>query len=297
MKKYPSPHLLQLFEAAARTSSFKLAAAELFITPSAVSHQIKTLEEVLGMQLFQRKSRGVTLNAAGKFYLSFVQQGLTSFEEGTKQLKNQFLQPTIKVTTFSTLATHIIIPQLGHFQKAHPNIDLRIETSGEVIDLRYEDYDLALRIGNGDWTDLVSQKLSDIYVSLVCSKTFFANNKLDSLDALSHLPLINISSLENVWGRFADELTLPKIESNHVLSFDRYDDAIKAAEEGLGIALGIFPIEQKTVNSGNLIKLFNINVKYDKDLYAVLKSENSHRHEIECFLDWLKKSPYLSQNE
>ena len=293
MKKFPSPHLLQIFEAAARTSSFKLAAEELFITPSAVSHQIKALESLLGIQLFQRKSRGVELNSAGKFYLTFVQQGLSSFEDGTKRLKRQYSHPTLKVTTFSTLATHIIIPQLGNFQKAHPDIDLRIETSGELIDLRYEDYDLAIRIGNGEWPELVSQKLSEIHVSPVCSPALVANKDINSLETFQRCPLIDISSLENVWGRFASQLNLPPIDNSHILSFDRYDDAISAAQEGLGIALGLFPIEQKTINSGQLIKLLNVNIKYDSDLYAVYREDNRNKHEITCFLDWLKKSPHL----
>lgn len=294
MKKYPSPHLLQLFEAAARTSSFKLAAEELFITPSAVSHQIKTLEETLGMQLFQRKSRGVELNTAGRFYLSFIQKGLASFESGTTQLKAKFSHPTLKVTTFSTLATHIIIPQLGQFQTAHPDIDLRIETSGELIDLRYEDYDLAIRIGEGDWPELIAKKLCDIYVSPVCSPKLLKNQKNIDFEILNQLPLINISSLENVWGRFATELNLTSMVDSHYLSFDRYDDAITAAEEGLGIALAVFPIEQKTVDTGRLVKPFDINLKYDSDLYAVFKSENHEKNEIECFLSWLTKSPYLT---
>ena len=99
-RKYPPLHLLSIFEAAARHENFKQASEELFLTPSAISHQIKSLEEFIGFELFQRKSRGVQLNAAGEMYLNYVRQGLDSFELGTQKVISKYSSPALKISTF-----------------------------------------------------------------------------------------------------------------------------------------------------------------------------------------------------
>ena len=131
--KYPPLHLLSIFEAAGRLENFKAASEELFITPSAVSHQIKALEGHLGFALFQRKSRGVALNAAGEMYLKYVQRGLNQFEDGTKKLQHHFSSPALKISCFTSLASNIIIPQLGAFQAAHTDIEIKIEIETKKI--------------------------------------------------------------------------------------------------------------------------------------------------------------------
>ncbi len=123
--KLPPIHLLVIFEAAARLESFKAASDELFLTPSAISHQIKSLEEYLGFELFQRKSRGVAMNPAGKMYLQHAQQGLLAIEQGTKKVIHRYSSPTLKISCFTTLASNIIIPPIGAFQAEHPEIDIR----------------------------------------------------------------------------------------------------------------------------------------------------------------------------
>ena len=148
-KHLPPLHLVTIFEAAARLQSFKLASEELFITPSAVSHQIKALEAFIGFELFVRKTRGVELNQAGKFYLHFVQQSLDTLILGTKKLTSKYSSPSLKISTFPSMASNVIIPQLSLFQDAHPDVDIVIETGMNITNLRYEDCDLALRIGRG----------------------------------------------------------------------------------------------------------------------------------------------------
>ena len=115
--KYPPLHLLSIFEAAARLESFKAASEELYITPSAVSHQIKALESHLGFDLFQRKSRGVAVNNAGKIYLQYIQKGLGQFEQGTKKLQQRFASPSLKISCFTTLASNMLIPNSAHSKR------------------------------------------------------------------------------------------------------------------------------------------------------------------------------------
>ena len=292
-KSVPPLHLLSIFEAAARLQNFKLASEELFITPSAVSHQIKSLESFVGFELFLRKSRGVELNKAGELYLKYVQQGLASFELGTKKVMAKYSSPSLKISTFSTLASHVVIPQLGHFQNAHPEIDIRIETSTDMSDLRYEDYDLALRIGQGSWPGVESEVLFEIHIAPVCSPEFAAKYNLSTLDQIAHVPLIDMSSMDNIWQRWSKRVGISEIQSKEHLAFNNYDYSMRAAEQGLGLALAMLPLENHAIKTGKLVTPFNIESKYDHDLCAVYRAEDKQRHDIKCFLDWLKSSPHL----
>ena len=292
-RKFPPLHLLSIFESAARLESFKLASEELFITPSAVSHQVKALEEHIGFELFQRKSRGVQLNKAGEMYLQYIQQGLASFETGTRKLISKYSSPILKLSTFSSLASHVVIPQLGHFQNAHPDIDIRVETSTDMTDLRYEDYDLALRLGEGSWPGVETKLLFEIFITAVCSPEFAEKHQLTNIEQIRQVPLIDMTNLEGIWPRWTSKIGIPVVEPSNHLSFNNYDYAMQAAEQGLGLALAMLPIENHALKSGRLVQPFKQITKFDRDLYGVYRSEDKDRHDIQCFLNWLINSPNL----
>lgn len=292
-RKLPALHLFSIFEASARLDSFKLASEELFLTPSAVSHQIKSLETFIGFELFKRKSRGVSLNSAGKMYLHYVQQSLQLLEEGTKKVKSKYSAPSLKISTFLTMASNVIIPQLGLFQNDHPDIDIRIETGMGVTDLRYDDFDLAIRIGKGDWPGVTVKKLLDVKIAAVCSPDFAKKHQLTSLEQVKKLPLIDLSNMDNIWLRWAEHLNISNINNEHKLTFSSYDSSLQAAEQGLGLALALLPIENLSIERNLLMKPFNEDLAYDLSLYAVYRNEDKERHDIKCFLDWLIKSPNL----
>jgi len=289
----PPVHLLTIFESAARLESFKLASEELFITPSAISHQIKALEAHLGFELFQRKSRGVAINSAGKMYLHFIQQGLNAFEQGTKKVKHRYSSPSLKISCFTTLASNIIIPQIGAFQAAHPNIEIRIETGNQVADLRYDDIDLAIRIGAGEWPNVVATKITNIKVAVVASKTFLEKYDVNEFNDVNHAPLIDITMMDDIWKQWAQSVQLEKLTAKRSITFSDYDSSISAAIQGVGLALAMFPIEKTHEEHGLLIRPFNENITYPESVYAVYRKEDENRHDIQCFLSWLKKSPTL----
>ncbi|KTF16076.1 LysR substrate-binding domain-containing protein [Pseudoalteromonas sp. H105] len=292
--KYPPLHLLSIFEAAARLESFKAASEELFITPSAVSHQVKALETHLRFALFQRKSRGVAINNAGRMYLKYIQQGLSQFEQGTKELTQRFSSPTLKISCFTTLASNMLIPQLGAFQAAHPDIEIRIEIGNKVSDLQYEDIDLAIRLGDGNWPKTIVHKLTDIQISAVCSPKFANEHKPHLLKDISHLPLIDFTYVDDAWLKWARSIGLNLKESKRSLSFNDYDSAVNAAAQGLGMALAMFPIENTPLSRGVIVTPFNEFMPYSKSLYAVYRPEDAERHDIKCFINWLKKSELIA---
>ncbi|AAZ26463.1 LysR substrate-binding domain-containing protein [Colwellia psychrerythraea] len=291
--KLPALHLFGIFEAAARHENFKQAAAELFITPSAVSHQIKALEAFLGFELFQRKSRGVALNAAGKVYLHYVQQGINKLEQGTKIVSNKFSSPSLKISTFTTMASNVIIPTLSDFQQQHPTIDIRIETGMNLTDLRYDDCDLAIRMGKGDWPGVVVKKLLNLTAHAVCSAEFAKKHKLTSPEQISQVPLIDLANMNNIWRTWAGAMQLPEMQYQHKLTFGNYDASLQAAEQGLGLALAIMPIEHALIERNLLVLPFEKSTNFDQSLYAVYREEDQNRNDIHCFLDWLTQSPNL----
>lgn len=292
-KNLPPLHLLAIFEASARHENFKAAAEELFITPSAVSHQIKALEAFLGFELFLRKSRGVNLNSAGKIYLHYVQQGLGKLEQGTKVIRNKFSSPALKITTFPTMASNAIIPQLGLFQQAHPEIDIRIETGMQLTDLRYDDSDLAIRLGNGNWPGVISKKLMTLKVHALCSPGFAEKHQLTTPQQIADVPLIDLSNMENIWQMWSHELGLNIKNFKHKLTFSHYEASLQAAEQGLGLALAVLPVENQLLERKLLVSPFTEGAPYFKDLYAVYREEDEDRHDILCFIDWLVRSPLL----
>jgi LysR family glycine cleavage system transcriptional activator len=292
-KNLPALHLFSIFEASARHESFKLASEELFITPSAVSHQIKSLEEFIGFPLFVRKSRGVSLNSAGKLYLDYVQRSLLLLEQGTKAITKRFSSPSLKISTFPTMATNVILPQLGMFQNSHPEIGIRIETGMDIEDIRYEDFDLAIRIGHGNWPGVTAKKLLDIEIATLCSQSFADKHQLKNVDQINDIPLIDLSNMDDIWKNWAKATGVQEVNFNHNLTFNNYEASLHAAEQGLGLALALMPIEKSLVERNILINPFNKIISFEQSLYAVYRNEDKDRHDIQCFLSWLIKSPNL----
>jgi LysR family glycine cleavage system transcriptional activator len=288
-RKLPPLHLLQLFEAAGRNLSFKKAAEELFLTPSAISHQIKALEENLGITLFTRQARGVKLSVAGTAYLAVVQEVFQKLEQGTLQLKKQYFSQSLRIATFSTIASNIVIPRLSLFQQAFPEIELNIETSTDLVDLRYDEIDIALRLGKGDWPGVISEKIFDLQVSPMCSPAFAQKHKLSSVSQIPHVPLIKLSNMEDAWSTWAKNVGLTGLELHSSLSLGSYDAVIQAAQQGLGLALGALPLENSALSNAQLVKPFKEQIQFEQSCYAVYLPQDKRRQDISVFLRWFKQ--------
>jgi LysR family glycine cleavage system transcriptional activator len=288
-RKLPPLHLLYLFEAAARNLSFKKAAEELFLTPSAISHQIKALEENLGIALFTRLARGVKLTVAGTSYLAVVQEVFQKLEQGTLQLKKQYFSQSLRIATFPTIASNIVIPRLSLFQQDFPEIELNIETSTDLVDLRYEEFDIALRLGKGDWPGVTSEKIFDLQVSPMCSPAFAKRHKLSSVSQIPHVPLIKLSNMEDAWSTWAKNIGLTGLELHSSLSLGSYDAVIQAAQQGLGLALGALPLENSALSNAQLVKPFKEQIQFEQSCYAVYLPQNKQRQDISVFLRWFKQ--------
>ncbi len=287
-QRLPALHLLRLFESAARQESFKKAGEELNLTPSAISHQIKALEEQLGFPLFVRSARGVKLSTGGKDYYHVVHAVFQELERGTRKVLSRHSAPRLRITTNPSFANNIILPHLGDFEAAHPGLDVEIGSSSDLVDLRSTDVDLAIRYGDGNWPGLVVQKLCDVRVAPVCSPDFAARHELQELAQYSTVPLINLTGYEGMWHRWARYYDLPKPDNRRQMTYETYDGGIQAAIRGLGLAIALLEMESPLLKQKMLITPFDVVMSIDEALYVVYQPVDSERAELLAFVEWLR---------
>lgn len=282
-----SLNLLRTFEVAGRHLSFTLAADELCITPSAVSQQIRKLEEDLGIALFERQPRGLTLSDPGERYWRDIQQHLDGIDRSTRALTRQSSR-TLRVSLMPPLASRIVLPRLTDFQQKHPDIELRLDASLRYADLGKQDIDLAIRFGQPPWPGCVHEKLLDLYVLPVCPPAMAAEHDLSHHpERLAQLPLIQMTERADSWARFFAMAGLGKPGSDKQFFVDDYPAAIEAAET-VGVALAILPLEQPLLDSKRLAAPWPALGPLPESVYAVMREDQSERNDIRAFLDWLE---------
>src|SRR5215212_7382900 len=176
-QRLPPLNALRAFEAAARNESFTRAAAELFVTQGAISHQVKALESELGVRLFNREPQGLKLTEAGKEYLTAVRDGFDRIALGTERLLQRQNAGVLTVSTSPDFAAKWLVHRLGHFAEAHTGIDLRVSATLHHVDFAREEVDLAVRHGDGNWPGLDTVRLSSEQLFAVCSPKLLSGHR------------------------------------------------------------------------------------------------------------------------
>jgi len=285
-RRLPPLQFLQAFEVAGRLLSFKRAADELHVTPSAISQQIKSLEESLGIILFERIVRGLRLTDAGRAYWQDVHDALTQLRVSTMQLNDRFGHSVLRVNIIPFIANEVVIPALYTFQEQYPDIELSIETSPSTS-FNKDEIDIAVRVGVGKWADFTSEKIRDIVVTPVCSPELAKRAKWKSLAELSGETFINVSTNPNHWQFVARAEGLTTLHPDNVLIFDSYYAAMSAAEKGLGVALGFFPLTTSWVAAGRLAAPFPVRATVQEAHYILFRNGSQSREECRAFRDWI----------
>lgn len=284
----PPLHLLKTFEVAARELSFKRAANDLNITPSAVSHQMRQLEEHLDITLFARVNRGLRLTSAGQAFFDDVQPAIDSLTRACRDLNKRFGSPQLRASVLPLMAAEIIIPALGAFHDAHPEVSLRLETSLQPEDFELSELDVAIRYGMGDWPGLVSERISDIAGSPMCSPAYAKEKQLKEVADIARCNLIGLPMVPRAWNLLADQAGIEPIEMAHSLSMDSLLGALRAAEQGLGMGIGVFPLMNPLVESGRIVRPFNVEVRVPEGYYLVWRPEDEGRADLQVFRQWVK---------
>ena len=292
LRKLPTLDALKGFEAAARHLSFTKAAAELFLTQSAISRQIQTLEDQLGVSLFRREVRRLTLTPEGEMFYRVTAEALQRLGDVCAGIRAVQRRPRVTVSAAVSIAALWLVPRLAAFQQVEPNLDVMISADNRVVDLDREGIDLALRYMSPDSAPQEAVPLFNEIVFPVASPAVASS--LPTVlrpENLAGLTLLDFESGNTMpwldWEPWLMALGLEHAKPKAVLQFNQYDQVIRAAEDGRGIALGRGPLVAQLVADGKLQPLTDTRRHIAAYAYFLIRSPQSDRPEVDRFAAWL----------
>jgi LysR family glycine cleavage system transcriptional activator len=287
----PPLNALRVFEVVARLGSFRAAAAELCVSHSAISHQVKQLEDYLRLDLFSRKARPVELTKAGRVLYPVLRDALDRIADATDVLLAPRRQEILTVRLYSTLAIRWLIPRLARFQASYPKIRFRLNSSQEDVDFDREDVDASIRVGRPTNDSLSCTYLFGTELFPVCSPSLRNGPRplLTPADLAGHT-ILQVYPSRREWLFWLERSQVENVDPDSGLIFDSNDHALAAAREGVGVALGMQPYFAKEFAAGVLVEAFpGMRVRFDNDWYFVCRKERAKEPKISAFLSWLQK--------
>ncbi len=287
------------FVAVARRMSITLAANDLCLTQSAVSRQIQSLEEHLGAKLLIRKHRAIALTEAGEQLLHLASPWLDRLAEYSESLQRHGQPRPVTITAAISVTALWILPRLGAFQEAHPNIDVRVSANNRILDLKKENIDLAIRYARkedvpSNATRLFGEKILPMASKEVASRAF------KSPKALLNEVLLELDERALPWLRWSNWLTatgLPNAKPKAYLRLNQYDQVIHAAIGGHGVALGRVALVLPMLKDGRLVALGDTRLGNSDYAYWLIEESPSPRAEVLVFRDWIIKEVKLGTRE
>jgi LysR family transcriptional regulator, glycine cleavage system transcriptional activator len=279
--RLPPLQTLRTFEAAARHLSFTRAASELHLTHGAISHQMRALERELGVALFERRSRGVTLTPQGERFAEAVRDALERLAQSVAELRGG---RALTISVLPAFASHWLIPRLADFNQRHPEIDINVRASPLLADFK-DDVDLAVRYGGGNWAGLIAVPLADEDVFPVCSPRFADGNLPRTLQELAAAPLLHTPL--QPWDAWFNALGVDFIPGRRGMTFAETDMLLRAAIDGLGIALSRRLLAQPELDAGHLVRPVPDTVKSDRRYFIVYPPAHAREPRLAVFREWL----------
>ncbi|NRB72707.1 MAG: transcriptional regulator GcvA [Xanthomonadales bacterium] len=288
-KRLPPLNALRAFEAAARNKSFKGAAEELFVSHSAISHQVRRLEQYLSIDLFRRVSRGVELTRAGRIYYPVLREAFDMIDEGTDLVLSPEAPGTLTVQVYSTFAIRWLIPRLPAFREAHPDVHVRLHTSQSDVNFEHEDVDICVMLGQRVQPDVHYDYLFSSQTFPVCSPALArGRSPLREPADLAHHTIIQVYPSRHDWAHWLEQNGVEGIEPDGGLLFDSYDLALNTAIQGLGVALGLEPFVNRDLEAGTLVEAFpGARVNHRGTWYLACRKEKTDNEKVCAFRDWL----------
>jgi LysR family transcriptional regulator, glycine cleavage system transcriptional activator len=292
-RSLPPLSSLRAFEAAGRLLSFSKAAAELHVTPAAISHQIKTLEEYLHMQLFRRSTRRLFLTEQGQLALGHFRDGFDRLAKGVDALRTRGERGVLTVSTSPSFAAKWLVPRLGAFAQQYPEIDLRLAANTALVDFDRDNVDAAIRFGRGVYDRLSTCRLFGESLTPMLSPKFVGRRKLVTSPAdLARLPLLHDDSVRMTgrqpgWAEWFKLAGVEDAETSRGIHFDDGHLVLQAASEGRGVALGRAVLAAADLASGALVAPFRNTIHLDVGYYVVVPEMRSEQPTIAAFRRWI----------
>ncbi len=294
-RRLPPLNALRAFEAAGRHLSFTKAAEELHVTPAAVSHQVKALEDTLGVKLFRRLTRGLLLTDAGQALLPGLGKGFDGLAGAVECLSGLEDGGVLTVSVLQSLAAKWLVPRLDRFHEAHPDMDLRVSSTTRLVDFARDDVDLAIRYGLGRWPGLRADLLMTEELFPVCSPALIEGpHPLKEPDDLRHHTLLHDESWKVVfigafpeWGAWLETAGVRDVDATHGPGMSPSAMVVQAAIDGQGVALGRSVLVEADLAEGRLVKPFELTIPLDYAYYLVCPESAAERPKVAAFRQWI----------
>lgn len=255
--RLPSLRAVEIFVAAGRALSFAAAAQAVSLTPSAVSRRIQGLERELGVPLFRRLNRRVELTPAGARFLDAAGQAIDLIERESAALRPRRDGRIVRLSTLQSLAGTWLLPRLAALRRRRPDIDVRIETSAELVDLLDGQFDAAIRFGGGHWPGLAADRLFETRGFAVAAPAYWPCGAAASAEALDRVNFLGIAHVPDLWAQYLTGLGIPGYRPRSVQIFDNVQVMLEAAANGLGLALTVCELAEGQLASGRLAPAFS----------------------------------------
>lgn len=304
LRHIPGLQSLKAFDASARHLNFTRAAAELNVTPAAVSHQIKELEDAVGVPLFQRTSRHMQLTRQGQILKPAIADALEGLTRALQKLR-QVENPTqVRVTASPSIAAKWLVPRIDRFLESMPGADVRIDVSSEPLDFDREDIDVAIRFGEGNYPGLLVEKLFQDTLFPVCSPELLKGAKplrepRDLLQfTLIHLDWEAQGAVWPNWRMWMLAAGVKDFNDTRGLHFSQTSLAVQAAVDGHGVALGDSTLVADDLASGRLVKPFELSLRSPAQFayHLITRRETAERPMTKAFRNWIIAEAAASQS-
>lgn len=284
MADLPPLDALRVFEAAARRLSFAAAAAELHLTASAVSHRIKTLEEQLGLVLFERLTRKVQLTPSGRAYAAAVADAIAILREATRRLAVDANRPLL-VSVTPLFGSRWLLPRLARFEAAHPGISVRIISTMRLADFAGDGVDCAVRFGTGTWTGLSAHRLMTLDYVPVCAPALARRLKVPA-DLKRHT-LLHSEPTSDAWRMWLLAVGATSVDPDGGQVLSDTTAAIQAAMDGIGVAISDRKFIAPELKQRRLVAPFAIDMPSGGAFYFVYPQARANDRRIATFRDWV----------
>lgn len=293
-RQLPPLNPLRTFAVAAKHLNFTRAAEELCVTAAAVSHQIKTLEESLEVELFHRQGNSLVLTEAGRAYLPSIEQAFRQLAEATRHLHLRGKPKTLNMNVPPTFAVKWLIPRMQRFMKEHPEIDLNVSTSAKLVDFSRDDYDVAVRYGRGIYPGLHSELCLPVEVFPVCSPALLQGEHplREPTDLMYHTLLHDGSTYDDGsnpdWATWLRHAGVTGVDATRGPSFWPSHIVINAAIDGLGVALAKRNWVETDLAAGRLVRPFNISLPVEFSYFLIYPEWRAGDPLIIVFASWIR---------
>ena len=295
-KRLPPLNSLKAFESAARFLSFTKAANELFVTQAAISHQIKILEDFLGVELFKRKNRALELTEFGKAYYVDITKILHRLVEATDKLLSLKSDKHLTISVPQTFGIQWLVPRLSEFNKLHPDIEVRLKGVDQDEGLLSQDIDIAIYYGRGNWDNLQVDRLVEEKLLVLAAPKLLAEKPIHDYQDLKHHTLLHIHTRDN-WQYMADYLPCDELNIQQGPIFSHTFMALQAAIHAQGVVLANRILAQQELDNGNLALVFDTNLRDPKSFYVVNHLDNSSDERIIAFRTWIIQTMNKEENK